>query len=489
MRYKAFSKMLSCWTIWVTLGASLGLGQYQSGKYPAPIYPKVPKDLTVDDIMPIARKIVQGSDRGFGGHLFVPGYGVKAGERVLIVATPDHDKRVLEAIQRAIREAGATSDLLLGGTPYPGGRGEDEFKYLTNFNDFYPVSSGGLVHQTLVALAIAGNYNLAVSGDWGGVPRLPEGTKLRWRNIPWMFVDQFYLDGVGLDPALLQTIDDATWKLLTTAVKVHAFDPEGTDLTWETPPSYWEGPHSGGHLEILGEWTGRKHLKFPDGGATGVVAGTWDHAGPFPAVRVTVKNDKVTKIEGGGAYGQKWREMVEQYKDLNWPTKQGPGQFCWLFESALGTNPKWFRPKDTLDHGMGNWGERLRTGVVHWGFGAGSHDADSWGAPERGTSQTAKYYQAHPDTPTGHVHIHNYFLTVVLTDANGKETKLVDRGHLTLLDDPKVREAAAKYGDPNEVLRESWVPAIPGINVPGNYADYAKDPAAYVRKDLPNWGY
>jgi hypothetical protein len=40
--------------------------------------------------------------------------------------------------------------------------------------------------------------------------------------------------------------------------------------------------------------------------------------------------------------------------------------------------------------------------------------------------------------------------------------KLVDRGRLTVLDDPEVRRVAAKYGDPDELLREDWIPEFDG---------------------------
>ena len=44
-------------------------------------------------------------------------------------------------------------------------------------------------------------------------------------------------------------------------------------------------------------------------------------------------------------------------------------------------------------------------------------------------------------------------------------------------DDPEIRKLAAKYGNPDEILKEKWIPAMPGINVPGDYlTDYAKDP-------------
>ena len=35
---------------------------------------------------------------------------------------------------------------------------------------------------------------------------------------------------------------------------------------------------------------------------------------------------------------------------------------------------------------------------------------------------------------------------------------------------------ASRYGDPSDVLGEDWVPHIPGINAPGKYEEYAKDP-------------
>ena len=61
-------------------------------------------------------------------------------------------------------------------------------------------------------------------------------------------------------------------------------------------------------------------------------------------------------------------------------------------------------------------------------------------------------------------------------------TKIVDKGHMTALDDLEVRALASRYGDPDEILREDWIPDIPGINVPGNYMeDYGKNPLPHVQ--------
>ena len=163
--------------------------------------------------------------------------------------------------------------------------------------------------------------------------------------------------------------------------------------------------------------------------------------------------------------------------------------FTWLQEAALGTNPKAVRPKGVLERARTNTWERTRAGIIHWGIGGGSGGVLR--RTSSGDSPAARYLQAHPETPDGHVHIHNYFLTMVLTNADGSKTTFIDKGHLTTLDDPRIRQEAAKYGDPDQLLREVWIPAIPGINVPGDYRrDYAIDPQAYVRKDLAtNWKY
>jgi hypothetical protein len=58
-------------------------------------------------------------------------------------------------------------------------------------------------------------------------------------------------------------------------------------------------------------------------------------------------------------------------------------------------------------------------------------------------------------------HMDTYFNTLV-TDKG----TVVENGHLTALDDPRVRQVASKYGDPDELLKETWIPAVSGVNAP-----------------------
>jgi hypothetical protein len=63
--------------------------------------------------------------------------------------------------------------------------------------------------------------------------------------------------------------------------------------------------------------------------------------------------------------------------------------------------------------------------------------------------------------------------------------KIVDKGWLTVLDDPDVRRVTSSFGDPDDLLSYDWVPAIPGINYPGDYwKDYANDPVPWIKRDM-----
>ena len=45
-----------------------------------------------------------------------------------------------------------------------------------------------------------------------------------------------------------------------------------------------------------------------------------------------------------------------------------------------------------------------------------------------------------------------------------------------------MRALASRYGNPSTILRRDYISALPGINAPGSYDDYAKHPGAYWTK-------
>jgi len=80
----------------------------------------------------------------------------------------------------------------------------------------------------------------------------------------------------------------------------------------------------------------------------------------------------------------------------------------------------------------------------------------------------------------GHRHIHLLFPTFIITTKSGKEYTIIRNGRLTALDDPQVRKLAEKYGDPDDLLGEDWIPQIPGITSAGSYEDYARNPSEWI---------
>lgn len=110
---------------------------------------------------------------------------------------------------------------------------------------------------------------------------------------------------------------------------------------------------------------------------------------------------------------------------------------------------------------------------MHFGFGA--------------ESQHPEFVKFVREQKVGGVHaphIHSYFPTFDATLPGGRKVRVIEKGRLTVLDDPEVRQLASKYGDPDRLLSELWIPAIPGINYTGNYQrDYAPDPTSWIMRE------
>jgi hypothetical protein len=211
------------------------------------------------------------------------------------------------------------------------------------------------------------------------------------------------------------------------------------------------------------------HPSLEDG--CGVIAGTTNHIAPMDWTQLVVENSKITQINAGGAFGDKLRDVMERTKDLQYPGVPGKGIMNW-WEASIGTNPHIHRPRKDFPSGFVNClYERVRSGVIHMGFGTI-------------ISAMTERLAARMGHLVGHWHVHLYFPTYTVEGANGTETIIKD-GRLQALDDPAIRKLCAKYGDPELWLDESWNPAVPGINMDGDYWDhYARDPLHWVKTEL-----
>lgn len=414
-------------------------------------------------------------------HSIPAGYAIKKGERVLLAVNNHYDSGVVRAIATAIRELGARADVMV--LDYGPTRKYDELDemriLLRNWDrvpeePWSPWLDEHRQWEWLPRFADEEGYDLLI---WGQAGPYPE-TRARYEGLPWFVEEVFY--SAAFPYELWEAINRSTWETLWKRGKggrVRITDPEGTDVGFTLHPEYWDlDRHSATQSRLCfkpeptnGHLFMRPTAPFPiNEDAEGVFAGTLNHfSSPFPLCRIHVSGARVVEIEGGGLYGDMIRSLEDDTRHVQYPEYPAPG-LLWWWEAALGTHPKMGRPRNAFQVSRGGTlFERLRAGIMHMGFGTVINGPSEAWAKSSGA-------------PLGHVHLHLQFPTYSLTTAEGEEIILVKDGHLAALDDAEVRRVAERFGEPDELLREAWTPSIPGVNSPGSYDDYAKDPASWT---------
>lgn len=458
----------------------------RSFSYPAPRYPKIPEISTVEQLLPYVRRIVERPMPYSGDQR--PGFAIKGGEKILFITDSDLDPLVMEAFMRVLRdEKKCRVDVFQEQSRRRIYRTAEVMKFLVENKPTAKMLGGP---EWTEEVAKKQGYDKVIGQIFW------EDNNVRLRDfsysLDWPTREQLASPAVMYPEEIIEALDRASWKILRQTETVRITDPEGTDISFTWFPEYWEimdgnypayqtegfGTHhySRGALKnplISGHLTGYPlGIVLPKSDVRGVVAGTSDHLGPYPHIKLYLENNKVTRIEGGGEFGDEWRKFIEQNKDVKYPHYPAPG-IDWFIEAAIGTHPKVIRPFNTFESATtrGSFmSERDRSGIIHLGIG-----------------QLLDFVWAlkhNPPLPFYHFHVHLYFATYTCKLKDGREVKLIDKGHLTALDDPEVRKIAAKYGNPDELLREDWIPAIPGINADGDYwKDYAADPETYMKQE------
>jgi hypothetical protein len=474
------------------------LDKHQSPRYPSYV---LSKPESTEELKPVAASAVS---RSGGRGALGP---IQSGAKVLIVVTDDQNQTVLQLISDAMLEAGAASVKTLTwsqlGLPTGDFSAAEGWRELSDEHVNTVIQNGERVEQDalLKYLAVNPDFTTIYAGDAGeGHYKMALGARFK---ANWMY--RGYEDLVARYnnyPAPLQRlIERKLIALFGKAAAVRITDPEGTDLSWdvtEEEATLWERgawipwhiigstiegirfaqvrPAFGGKPDgSLKDFAPHAARHFPS--INGVISGTVNHTGFYPHIRLRLEGGKITSIEGGGEYGDRFRAIVDRFKDVRYPGYPSPG-YHFINDATIGSNPKTFRSVEGLWHTALPWvglgPERYRAGVIHFGFGAEHEDPEF-----------VKFGREN-QAPVKHMaHIHSYFPNYDIKDrATGEWIPVIDKGWLTLLDDPEVRRLGSTLGNPDDLLSYDWIPAMPGINHPGDYQkDYASDPVAWIQRD------
>lgn len=430
----------------------------------------VRKVVGMDDLLEVAREVARSGEMRRTAAGFI-GYGATTpGQRVLIGVDSQTDPDITHAVAAALRELGASVDVVVAQIEEDREFGDlDEMRVAMRREPWVKNPRRWEGTPWIEDLAKTRGYDLLIHGKGGAIPKVSH----RYEGFPWVVKDHFDRASNLFPRDLHRLINERTWSRITDNVggRIVLTDPEGTHLTLtilERPlrdtsrHDYGMSP-KWGHLMA--------HPPTPierEDDSSGVIAGTTSHfSRPFPRIEVELANDRVVDIRGGGAYGDEWRKLEDESKGTQYPCFPRPGLF-WLWEIAIGTNPKIARPSniDKLSSGGFEW-ERRRAGIIHCGMGTRWRSSEEVWAGERGILY-------------GHLHVHLLAATLVVQTPRGEEVKVIERGRLSAYDDADVRDLAARYGDPDQVLHDDWIPEIPGVTVPGSYEEYAKAPARWI---------
>ena len=429
----------------------------------------VDRVVALDDLLTVARDVARQEEVRRTAAGFV-GYGAtKPGDRVLIGVDSQTDPAITHAVAQALREMGASVDVVVAQVADDREFGQlDEIAVAMRRQPWTENPRRWEGTPWIEDLAASRGYDLLIHGKGGAIPKVSH----RYEGFPWVVTDHFDAPSNLFPRPLHRLINERTWARITehTGSRLLLTDPEGTNLglTILDAPFRDTTRHDYGLSPKWGHLMAHPPTPIErEDDTRGTIAGTLNHfSQPFPRIEVDIERARMTGIRGGGEYGAAWRALEDESKDTQYPCFPEPGLF-WIWEIAIGTNPKIVRPRNIrhLSSGGFEW-ERRRAGIIHCGIGTRWRSSEEVWAGRQGLLY-------------GHLHVHLMAATLVVQTPRG-DIPVIEGGRLSAYDDPEVRDLAATFGDPDLLLRDDWIPEIPGVTVPGDYQEYAADPARFV---------
>ena len=422
---------------------------------PAPRAPKRVRITQVEQLLPNARIVVQRPFKWIVGAQW--GLGLQEGEKLLIIGSRMHPL-VVRALALAAQEMGVRTDVF---TQEPASlealAGREEFDYERFDPTRYMVATGAVRSRAAPEwlARMADDYDIVVGFNARGTTygKFGKNRQVRSTSMDYLTPEQLASPSVSYPDELHEIITMRIWQKLIAGQSFHIYDPRGTDLTFTLDDTNLErfketrGQVTYGEATL--EWPLAHEISLqvepnlnlkPD--ARGVIVS--HQAGYMPQpIRIQFEGGQIVNVEGGGQVGENIREALEGVKEVQYPGYYpGPGM-GWLEELALGTDPK-VGPAGPL---------RRRSGMVQLAFG---------------TDRYNLVRDTEPTLPTHHRDIDCFYYVTVEIDGE----KLVDRGRLTVLDDVEVRRVASRFGDPDSLLQEDWIPDFDADTERINYPSF-----------------
>ena len=404
--------------------------------YPYP----APQHITLEDILPSAID-----------NLRNPGYvqGIKPGEKILIVTDRSVDPLTKEAFYVAAWRLGASQVDTVNLQGRLDITDPTELVLEIFEKDPWPawVWDAAAEYDRLIPLSFVNPVNLKEAIT------LPDtGWTLKWAHdtntiFHMMFTTHQQRERLA---AAKDYPSELVWALIRKGYdtmrkgkQFHLTDPNGTDVTWTLDEHIWKR-YNDLWGEIINNHSPRLHLsKSPD--MRGTFVSTHLHGGVIPRLELTIDGGRVTEVKGGGKMGDYLRTTYEKYKDVQYPLFPGPGvnwveYAVWGFYPVPGYHPSPDIPGMAWSGKWWTFNIDLKAGVFHIAVGTSAGGF------------TAKFTEQH-DYPLHHKDFVIYRPTLTV---DGE--KIIDGGHLMALDDPEIRSLAAKYGDPDALLKQTWDP-------------------------------
>ncbi len=349
--------------------------------------------------------------------------GVKKGDEVLIfVDRPNDDPLLIKAMEIVIEEIGATP-VVVKAKEWP-------MKY--------GVPPNILNHALLGANVIIGQTeSLNPKSDYMQTALKERGAKYVINQI--LRADLMASEYATYPNELLFAIGVEVYKRVIQGKRLRVTSPKGTDMSMGIHPRRIGG-FNPRRMDLknycLKRWGDKEPYPqacfgiHPEDPANGVAYIDLIHPGLYPPVmfpqeplKITVENHWATCIEGGQS---EWLKEILKTKGDEYAT--------WLGECMWGIHPK-AEP-----------------------FGWPTEASDVWRLPLHSRPDLLHFAlgRAIGGGPWSKIHA-DFYLRNPTVYIDGE--KLIDNGHLLVLEDPEIRKIASKYGEPDQILAVKPLPA------------------------------